>query len=77
MRIYNHMVELIIEQPSILAKSKGSFDQKKQLSEGRVPVEAVTTKAARLPKSKKVFSNSKGLRGTNENTGIMAGIPDH
>ena len=53
MRIYNHRVEFIIDQPSILAKGKGSFNLRKQsISDGVVPVESVTAKAERLPKVK-------------------------
>ena len=77
MRIYNHRVELIIDQPSILAKGKGSFNLKKQLSDGGVPVEAVTAKAAGLPKSKKAFTKSKGMPGRpNEKPGVKTGICD-
>jgi hypothetical protein len=53
MIIFNHRVEFIIDQPSILAKGKGSFNLRKQpITHGAVPVESVTAKAERLPKVK-------------------------
>jgi subtilisin family serine protease len=75
MRIYNHRVELIIDQSSIQAKSKGSLNLKKQLSESGVPVEAIITKAARLPKSKKALSKVT-TRTPNEKIYVKTGIRD-
>jgi hypothetical protein len=44
MRIYNHREELTIDEPSMQAKSKGSFNLKKRFNEGGVPGAYLTMK---------------------------------
>jgi subtilisin family serine protease len=74
MKIYNHRVELIIDKPSVFAKSKGPFNLKKLLADAGVPVETITTKNVKLPKSKIPLPKSAGA--TSERIYVKTGIRD-
>ncbi len=75
MKIYNHRIELIIDQPSQQAKSKAPLNLKKQLADAGIPVEAITKKSVKLPKNKRPLS--KAMPGTiNEKLYVKTGIRD-
>lgn len=58
MKVYNHRVELIVDPPSVQAKSAAApTDLKKLFADAGVPVVEICTRAARLPKSK-VFAKA-------------------
>ncbi|HVF97508.1 MAG TPA: hypothetical protein VM871_09315, partial [Flavisolibacter sp.] len=52
MKIYNHRVELIIDQPAVQAKGAASLNLKKSLADAGIPVVEMKTRTARLPKAK-------------------------
>ena len=75
MKIYNHRIELIIDQPSQQAKSKAPLNLKKQLADAGIPVEAITKKSVKLPKNRRPLS--KAMPGTiNEKLYVKTGIRD-
>ena len=76
MKIYNHHVDLIFELPAYQGKAKGAVNLKKQLSDAGVPVESITTKAAKLPKSKKAVSKAMAMAAAPEKLYIKTGIRD-
>src|SRR5438045_3753406 len=76
MKIYNHHVELIFELPPYQWKAKGEINLKKQLSDAEMPVEAITTKAAKLPKSKKAVSKAMTMGAAPEKLYVKTGIRD-
>lgn len=53
MKIHNQPVELIVNAPPFNAKRKAPFNLKKQLIDAGIPLEAILTKSAKLPASKK------------------------
>lgn len=74
MKIYNHRVELIIDPPSMLAKTAAPLNLKKSLAAAGVPIESITTKSAKLPKSKR--SQKAMTAAPSERLYVKTGIRD-
>ena len=58
MKVHHQPIELIVDAPPLNAKSKSTFNLKKQLADAGIPVEATENRSAKLPTNKNVLSKS-------------------